>query len=1122
MLVFDLVQAIIHAQATCSPGEMCTISCLDQNAMCPASAFNPIAAAFATEGYWVQDHLIHYLVDTGMGLWAPLIYIIAAIGGLVGLAVGAPPRMYMWFFMGPAIYAWLLDTRELASGVEWRVGDMPQDQREVWKLAEPGLKNSATFYDNDWIHRNLPITKSKPPGAPLPNPNARYAAPGSYANVATFFLWFDELISDTVQQMTLWVGAWDQFDNVAAGRDTNLSPKPAVADVNKNKWFLMSNSKWEILTNITDAKLHSAELRDAFVTFLSSECGDLLKESIDSGRFIALANAKGQNIDSNSTVMKKPTTDTAPHPYNLVTQNLMNQTIPTPRSVVKLLSYNTRGSFREFANLLGAGGVFGAGNVGAWGLRDRIACDQYLYLLIHGFRWEAGHTMNQLVAAGPNNMLPSGIVWTLLYGWDLGDNTSFVGPPPPWSPVYFDGQVYLLENLILVHMFRNEMAMAPAITDQRYNTSEKSLNFTLAYQRSVGQKSKWAEVYTWAMMIPYLQGVLLYLLSIAYPFACIVILMPGMHKAILTWMSFWAWVKLWDLGFAICVVLERSVWGMVGNNSNAARLLGLIKDMAQWGVVRIDCTGAGSGLPAGPGVGIIPTGGVNTKACPLPSIFHVASNGAVRDIQTSTSWIDALRIFDRSLVLGANLDFDLANSYYIYIMAALYFAVPTVTGQLVLGARAGAAGMVNSALGGVAQEAGKMAGSGHGSEAVTQMSANMGSVGQAAYAKSLRQSGLGMQAIEYGNQSARESDAAGAMGTKSGLIGNAINNKALGVQSASIAGDVAERYIGAAQGTYNKSVDYARSAQAAGAGGSNGSGTAPTPKASSPAPKAPGMTSGEQGPGGINKQGSLRDGDRDPSPGVDSVRTNPEAMQGSGPALDSTGQGAAALLGQAANGAAGDRARQVGGSAATAGGPWKESAAGWLGAGIRDLVGNMQQDSLAFNANGTAAQADLSVGSYGAGTRAKGYEMAAGRMSQHAGFEAQQSEWEAKNAFANQISGQAVAMGHFVGGMNAGNKPTGSAEAMAMSGMLNTKQHDAKGAAFWSDPVKGQRFGNIEATQAQLGRFGGDFAASQFQQTKVGAFGGGFTSRSGGEVRQDASNPFRGSQTSGLVAANSR
>ena len=113
---------------------------------CPASAFTAVGAAFSTMGYWVQADLLDRLAFSEMGLWAPLIYIISAIAGMFGVALGQPPRNYIWFFVGPALYAWLIDTRVDVDGVAWRVAAVDifihrpiidtksQSNRSKWEL----------------------------------------------------------------------------------------------------------------------------------------------------------------------------------------------------------------------------------------------------------------------------------------------------------------------------------------------------------------------------------------------------------------------------------------------------------------------------------------------------------------------------------------------------------------------------------------------------------------------------------------------------------------------------------------------------------------------------------------------------------------------------------------------------------------------------------------------------------------------------------------------------------------------------------------------------------------------------------------------------------------------------
>lgn len=60
--------------------------------------------------------------------------------------------------------------------------------------------------------------------------------------------------------------------------------------------------------------------------------------------------------------------------------------------------------------------------------------------------------------------------------------------------------------------------------------------------------------------IPYIQGLLLYLLSIGFPFFAMLLVIPGRAMSFLGWCSLWAWVKSWDVGFAIVHVARDLLW----------------------------------------------------------------------------------------------------------------------------------------------------------------------------------------------------------------------------------------------------------------------------------------------------------------------------------------------------------------------------------------------------------------------------------------------------------------------------------------------------------------------------------------------------------------------------------
>ena len=134
MVILELLNQILNA----APGEGCSLQKL-----CPGSVMSAVAAAYGTQGIWVMADLVDQLIWTKLAALGPLLYVVAAAGGIVSLAIGAPPRTYLWFFLGPAIYRWLIGTSVDAIGMEWRVAGVPVDQAEVWGLSGVGLGNTA-------------------------------------------------------------------------------------------------------------------------------------------------------------------------------------------------------------------------------------------------------------------------------------------------------------------------------------------------------------------------------------------------------------------------------------------------------------------------------------------------------------------------------------------------------------------------------------------------------------------------------------------------------------------------------------------------------------------------------------------------------------------------------------------------------------------------------------------------------------------------------------------------------------------------------------------------------------------------------------------------------------------
>jgi hypothetical protein len=727
------------------------------DATCPASAYNLVTAAWANIGYMTHADFLYLITGTNFSAWAPLLYAVGAIGGLIGVAINSPPRNYVWFFLGPCIFNFLEFTTVDVKGVSWKVAGKQQDMKLVWRDAESGLANTQLVK-----RTGLKVTTDDGPQGTYP--------------VAWMLVFLDRLFSASTDGMVKFIGIGSQVGGT--GGNTNLA-----GDDRDAPWFRMSTAKWGMLENVVGVSARDPNVRDALVTFLGSECGDHFKKGVDTGRYIASQSNRGATLIP--SVLK--TDQVPPIDYN-GTGNLPSslgykpfvrgmdtEIIPTPRSIVRLFNQKS-GTAESQGNFTAFSGKFSSSEKFDTGRDTEIVCTEYLYTIIQALRWEAGHAYWQLLRSAPSGFTKEQVVKTLFYGWDvrerLGDNIATDKQREEFTV-----------HLILLYLLRNELMFAPQITEsgQRFSPAEQTKNFSESYVRQQGSRAKAAELYNWAVMMPHVQGILTYLVLIFYPFAAMFIVIPGYWKAFFTWISFLAWVKLWDVGFAIVHTLERSVWAMLGNHSSMARVAnGLIQTAAK-SPITIQCD-------------------QEPSKCALPSVKE----------QGELKMDDAWQLLDRLLLMMGTADLDLANGYYIYIMSALYFAVPAVAGQLVLGAKAGMASMAVQGISQVAGEAGNAAKAATVGENVNKLQTNQGSLAQAAVGKSHRQTGLALQQLDNANAAL---DAGIAQGRMGGI------DKALGAASGA-ANQRAESYKSTA-GMLNAWAGAAGEAVAPGGGGNN-------------------------------------------------------------------------------------------------------------------------------------------------------------------------------------------------------------------------------------------------------------------------------------------------------------
>ncbi|MCB0332873.1 MAG: hypothetical protein KDD55_05190, partial [Bdellovibrionales bacterium] len=493
-------------------------NCIDASLNLTSSAFHSVTAAFTTIGFYVHADLLEYVNGPFMK-WATLIYLVAAFGGLISMALGQPPRNYLWFFVGPAIFHWLIGTTAPTQGVAWMISNDLQDQSQVWKHAEIGITQSGYW-------KRLLQTNS---GLKVNVTNDSTAGPDAPAQVAMPLVWLDAVVSDTVQQLTTIVGVNNQDDQGGGDWNLNLTSPgnlhnpnntdvtPVCGDSSRPPTYtVMSGLKWTYLNNIASAKISSPQARDAFTRFMSNECGDKFNEAVSPELFTSASNSKGDSVPK--SVMKDSYDNSGDlvdvnQRYSLLKYKLAQQVVPFPRSLRKLLA-----DTKEISNP--AQGWPGDDYTGwleavRWGddtgtklkavLRsDRIRCDTYLDILIYYLRYQAA----EIFVQGFENANPQvgwraeHSVYGMLYGWDLEPRSGSTIPKPD--------QIRFVQDLIFVHLVRNEMALVPKAYTPKHSNSQLVKLHSESYNRTLGSVNKFAEVYTWALMMPYMQGIVLY------------------------------------------------------------------------------------------------------------------------------------------------------------------------------------------------------------------------------------------------------------------------------------------------------------------------------------------------------------------------------------------------------------------------------------------------------------------------------------------------------------------------------------------------------------------------------------------------------------------------------------
>ena len=138
-----------------------------------------------------------------------------------------------------------------------------------------------------------------------------------------------------------------------------------------------------------------------------------------------------------------------------------------------------------------------------------------------------------------------------------------------------DGDPIKARDLLSTHIMRNTIGatahsgfIEQAANHTPFEKTEYNFMFNnMSNHFSSGERMK---LVYWAATIPYLQGLLLFLLAAAFPFFCIFLLVPSKVSGFFMWAALWAWVKSWDVGFAVIYFVREFLWQFMEKNTQAS------------------------------------------------------------------------------------------------------------------------------------------------------------------------------------------------------------------------------------------------------------------------------------------------------------------------------------------------------------------------------------------------------------------------------------------------------------------------------------------------------------------------------------------------------------------------
>ncbi len=537
-----------------------------------ASSGTLIAAALETVGYHYQSHILDALTGgrtaadgyggTAFVAIAAFVYIIAAIAAMIQFAMTSRYKLGLWFLLGPGCFYFVTLYRIESSGTNWLFGDEARSER----LKEAVVTNVLGYTASE---KELPVPR-----------------------VSWFFHEFNRMLSEAGQSLIkhLMNGRKDMDLRFMVRAPLYGAMVTSMIDDKNFKELvhvaILRNCRevYEAAMNVNDKTLTPREREASKLVLLGQKRYEMDKiwrnpDTPESDRRIARAALDIEEIkltDGAATYLAGLKVD-YPHLFHAIGAKLWRKDPKAEPNSPMLQGKEIEYYLKQKEELIGPGKKYESEvdprrqreiQKYARSFQDcrngfNCTCEQVWNLTYFALHVEARKALRvsqeyaRELGLDPANLE---LDWLRAAGYKV-DGHTYQNMDP-------DERMMAMYRVIAKHLFRNEIVVgAPAamIADfAKRGQEQRSLAIKGENELSMTERLRtankaWQEktrLVNAAASIPYYQGILLYLLSLSYPFFCFLLLIPGKHRGFLLFFTLWFWVKMWDVGFAVVMFLD--------------------------------------------------------------------------------------------------------------------------------------------------------------------------------------------------------------------------------------------------------------------------------------------------------------------------------------------------------------------------------------------------------------------------------------------------------------------------------------------------------------------------------------------------------------------------------------